>query len=176
VAEQSLADWVIERNLAEIDPEAYPVPLREPRATFVTLRIGRKLRGCMGSLTVREPLVRDVAQNAVAAASRDSRFAPVTPDELPKLDLHLSILSPAEPIDVRTEEELLRTMRIGVDGLILHEGQRRSTLLPAVWENVATPREFLTHLKRKAGLAAYYWSDTIRFERYTADSLHKPVD
>ncbi len=176
VAERSIAKRVSTGGHLEIDPLAYPASLREHRATFVTLRIHGKLRGCMGSLNVSDPLVVDVALNAAAAASRDPRFPHVTAEEVPHLDIHLSILSRAEPIAASSEEELIRAIRVGIDGLILHEGSRRSTLLPAVWENVGSPREFLAHLKHKAGLPANYWSDTIRFDRYTAESLHKPVD
>lgn len=176
VAEESIATKLKTGELLVIDPECYPPLLRELRSTFVTLRVGKKLRGCMGSLSIRDPLVSDVALNAAASATRDPRFPPVQLEELPQLDIHLSILSPTEPLEVASEEELLAAIRPGIDGLIVLEGSRRGTLLPAVWEHVATPAEFLMHLKRKAGLAAGYWSDTIRFERYTAQSLHQPVD
>ncbi len=176
VPELSIAKKVATGRELEIDTLAYPALLRELRATFVTLRINGNLRGCMGSLNVSDPLVVDVALNAAAAASRDPRFRPVAAEEIPNLDIHLSILSRAKPIAASSEEELIRAIRVGTDGLILHEGSKRSTLLPAVWEHVAAPREFLRHLKHKAGLPADYWSDTIHFDRYTAESLHKPVD
>lgn len=176
VAEESIATTVASGRPLEVDPAHYPAILREPRATFVTLRIAGKLRGCMGSLVVREPLVCDVSLNASAAAARDPRFPPVTAEEVSNLEVHLSILTAAEPLVAGCETELVGMVRTGVDGLILLEGSRRATLLPSVWESVSQPREFLAHLKRKAGLPADYWSETIRFERYTALSLHKPID
>ncbi|MGE3317521.1 MAG: AmmeMemoRadiSam system protein B [Planctomycetaceae bacterium] len=175
-AKDAIAAKVTTGAELEIDPNDYPESLREPRATFVTLRIDGKLRGCMGSLGISDPLIADVAQNAAASATRDPRFVPVTFEEIPRLDIHLSILTPPEPLAARSEQELIRKIRPGIDGLILHEQSKRATLLPAVWENVATVEEFLAHLKRKAHLPVNYWSDTIRFERYTAESLHQPVD
>ena len=55
----------------------YAEPLRQPRATFVTLRIAERLRGCMGSLQASEPLVVNVARNAHSAAFRDPRFGAI---------------------------------------------------------------------------------------------------
>ncbi len=176
VAEQSIAAQLSSGRTLELDVTKFPAPLQEMRATFVTLQIAGHLRGCMGSLVARDPLVRDVANNAVSAAFRDPRFSPLTSAEFSRLDFHISVLSPPSPMEVRSEEEWFATVRPGIDGLILYEGRHRATLLPAVWENVADPREFLGHLKRKAGLPLDYWSETIRFERYTAESLEKPRD
>ena len=58
-----------------------------------------------------------------------------------------------------------------MDGLVLIEGHRRGTFLPAVWETLADSREFLRHLKHKAGLPRDYWSDSIKIQRYTAESI-----
>jgi len=166
----------IERGLAEHRPlevaaEQFADPLRQPRASFVTLRIAARLRGCMGSLNVVEPLVVNVARNAFSAAFLDPRFAPLTLAEFSKLDIHLSLLGRAQPIEFDSEEHLLSLVRPGIDGLTLIEGSKRATLLPSVWESVADPREFLAHLKRKAGLPVDYWSRTLRVERYTAESV-----
>jgi hypothetical protein len=70
-----------------------------------------------------------------------------------------------------TEADLLAQIRPGIDGLILTEGQARGTFLPSVWESLAEPRDFLNHLKRKAGLPADHWSDRVRVERYTTESF-----
>ena len=66
----------------------------------------------------------------------------------------MSLLSAAERLDVRDEEDLLAQVRPGVDGLVLAFGGHRATFLPQVWEALPDPREFLTALKQKAGLAA----------------------
>lgn len=161
--------------------EQFPAPLQEPRATFVTLRIDGQLRGCMGDLAARSPLAVDVADNAFAAAFRDPRFHELASEELVRLQIHISILSPPEPISFVSETDLLRRLRPGVDGLILQYAQKGGTLLPAVWEKVASPARFVRHLKLKAGIAEDFWSPAIRVFRYTAESFssdevpHRPA-
>ena len=146
-----------------------PDELMQKRATFVTLTIGGRLRGCIGMLEACRPLAEDVAENARAAAFEDPRFPPLTLPELAKLEIHISILSPSEEMVFSSESDLLRQIRPGVDGLILQEGFRRGTFLPSVWAELPEKELFLTHLKLKAGLPADYWSDTLRVFRYTTD-------
>jgi len=149
----------------------YSEPLREPRACFVTLEINGGLRGCIGSLQAYRPLLVDVAENAYAAAFSDPRFPPLRQDEYAGLHLDISVLQPAEPMEVRDEAELLEQLRPGLDGLILEEGGHRATFLPSVWEQLPTPGEFLAHLKRKAGLPSHYWSAGLSFSRYTTEAF-----
>jgi AmmeMemoRadiSam system protein A len=111
------------------------------------------------------------AYNAWAAAFTDSRFMPLAASELDDLDVHISILGTPEEIEFDSEQDLVNKIRPGVDGLILEEGFNRGTFLPSVWESVADTREFLNHLKMKAGLPANYWSDTIRIKRYTVEEF-----
>jgi AMMECR1 domain-containing protein len=70
-----------------------------------------------------------------------------------------------------SEEDLQSQVRPGIDGLILTEGTRRGTFLPAVWEQLPDVRTFLAHLKLKAGLPADYWSPEVRVSRYTTESF-----
>jgi AmmeMemoRadiSam system protein B/AmmeMemoRadiSam system protein A len=164
-----------------VDPAGYAPALRPPRATFVTLHLDGALRGCIGTLQAMRPLVADVSANAYAAAFTDPRFLPVTAEQAPHLDIHISILSAPEPVHFTSPADLLRQLRPGVDGLILEEPGpatgwggprgRRGTFLPAVWESLPEPADFLLHLKLKAGLPADYWSDTLRLWRYTAESV-----
>jgi AmmeMemoRadiSam system protein A len=149
----------------------YPEPLRAPRATFVTLRVDAGLRGCIGTIEARRPLVEDIVANARAAAFEDPRFPALTWPEFGRLDIHISVLSIPEPMQFDSEEDLLRQLRPHVDGLIIEEGFQRGTFLPSVWEQLPEPREFLRNLKCKAGLPADYWSHQIRIRRYTADSI-----
>jgi AmmeMemoRadiSam system protein A len=141
------------------------------RASFVTLEKGGQLRGCIGSLKAWRPLVVDVAENAFAAAFRDPRFPPLRVDEADDLAIHLSLLTPAVAMTFRSEADLLAQLQPGVDGLILQEGSCRSTFLPSVWAELPTPPRFLTQLKRKAGLAADYWSPGVRIWRYTTEMV-----
>jgi AmmeMemoRadiSam system protein A len=145
--------------------------LRVPGATFVTLEIDSELRGCIGTLEAHRPLALDVAHNAHAAAYDDPRFAPLANVEFERLQIHISLLSSPEPLCATSEADLIRQVRPGIDGLILQDRGYRATLLPAVWESVADPREFLSHLKRKAGLPPDHWSRTIKISRYTVDSI-----
>lgn len=149
----------------------FPESLRVMRATFVTLHVDEKLRGCVGTLEARQSLVEDVASNARGAAFRDTRFPALTWSEFDRLAIHISILSPPEPMKFSSENDLLAMLRPFQDGLILEEGSRRGTFLPSVWEQLPDPSEFLRHLKLKAGLKPDHWSKTIRISRYTTDSV-----
>jgi hypothetical protein len=150
-------------------PETVPEGLKEKRATFVTLTIGGRLRGCIGMLEACRPLAEDVAENARAAAFDDPRFPPLTKKEFEKLEIHISVLSPSEEIKFSSEADLLRQIRRGEDGLILQEGFRRGTFLPSVWDELPEKELFWAHLKLKAGLPASYWSETLRVFRYTTE-------
>ncbi len=154
-----------------LETARYPRLLREPGASFVTLKKHGKLRGCMGSLTARRALAEDVAHNAYAAAFSDPRFSPLTEAEFVKLDFHLSVLTPAVPMSFRSETDLLRQLQPGIDGLVLEDGAHRGTFLPSVWESLPEAQQFLQHLKQKAGLPAHYWSDTLKISRYSTDSF-----
>ncbi|HHJ39677.1 MAG: hypothetical protein AXA67_00830 [Methylothermaceae bacteria B42] len=154
---------------AAVDLQQLPPPLQEQRATFVTLQENGQLRGCIGSLEPRRPLAEDVIYNAFAAAFQDPRFPPVTEDEVDNLDIHISVLSPLEEIQFISEQDLLSKIRPGIDGLVLEDGHHRGTFLPAVWESLPNPVDFLRHLKLKAGLPPDYWSNNLRMYRYTTE-------
>jgi hypothetical protein len=85
--------------------------------------------------------------------------------------VQISVLSPPEPLAFASEAELLALLRPGVDGLILDDRGRRGTFLPSVWAQLPEAREFLAHLKRKAGLPADHWSATLTVARYTTESF-----
>jgi AmmeMemoRadiSam system protein A len=140
--------------------------LSEPGATFVTLTLDGQLRGCIGSLEAWRPLAEDVQANAVAAAFRDPRFAPLSADELETVRVEVSLLSKPVAMQFADENDALRQLRPGIDGVILVAGDRRSTFLPQVWEQLPAPRQFLEHLKQKAGLPAGWWSDSAQLYRY----------
>lgn len=171
LARESIAYGLQEGRALKVDPASYPEPLRRPAASFVTLRYEGRLRGCIGALEAYQPLVADVAEHAYAAAFRDPRFPPLSAAELAGLTLDISILSPAEELAFADEQDLLRQLRPGVDGLILQEGARRVTFLPSVWESLPRPQEFLRELKVKAGLPPDYWSPTLRVFRYRTEHI-----
>ena len=149
----------------------YPSALGNDGASFVTLKKHGSLRGCIGTLEARQPLVLDVAHNAYASAFRDPRFPALQNDELEVLEYHLSVLTRPEPMQIDSEQSLLEQLRPHVDGLVIEEGYHRGTFLPAVWEQLPDAKEFLAHLKQKAGLPVDYWSDRIKVSRYTSTSI-----
>jgi MEMO1 family protein len=128
--------------------------LARPGATFVTLKLEGKLRGCIGSLAPSRSLGVDVAENAVGAALRDPRFAPLTPAEWPRCELEVSVLSSPKPLHFADEAELLAQLRPGEDGVILEQDGRRATFLPQVWDGLPDKRAFLAELMRKADIPA----------------------
>ncbi|MDJ0849787.1 MAG: AmmeMemoRadiSam system protein A [Myxococcota bacterium] len=167
VAREAIAHGLREGGPPPIDPADYDGALRRPGASFVTLRRAGELRGCTGSLEATRPLVCDVARNAWRSAFGDPRFEPLCPAELDDLEISVSVLSPLEPFAVGSRQELLDTLRPGVDGLVLREGPRSATFLPSVWKSLPEPRAFLAALLQKAGLPPAHWSPQLRFERYT---------
>lgn len=140
-------------------------------ATFITLKEGGRLRGCIGSLEARRPLMDDVRHNAIAAAFRDPRFPPLLESELNKIEVEVSVLSEAKPMDFFDERDALAQLRPRVDGIILEWGLHRATFLPQVWDDLPQPQLFMTHLKNKAGLQDDFWSDDIRLSRYTVQKF-----
>ena len=151
--------------------EEFAPALAEQRASFVTLEPAGRLRGCMGTLEARRALVLEVVEMAHAAAFVTRAFPPLGVEEFERIELHISVLSRSEPLAFASEEELLGQLRPGIDGLILSERHARGTFLPSVWEQLPEPREFLAQLKQKAGLGPDHWSDAIRVERYTTESI-----
>jgi AmmeMemoRadiSam system protein B/AmmeMemoRadiSam system protein A len=140
--------------------------LQEHRATFVTLKQGGELRGCIGSLQARRPLGADVESNARAAAFSDPRFAPLTAPELEAVEVEVSVLSNPARVLFADHRELVAQLRPGVDGLILAAEERRGTFLPQVWEQLREPETFLAHLKRKAGLSEQFPTRRCAIWRY----------
>ena len=138
-----------------------------PGASFVTLTLKGRLRGCIGSLEAWRALADDVAANAVAAAFHDPRFAPLSPTEWAETRVEVSLLSPSEPMSFSSEADALAQLRPGRDGVILTFGLRRATFLPQVWASLPDPRQFMTQLKLKAGLGADFWDDDMALARYS---------
>ena len=143
--------------------------LARPGATFVTLRdAAGELRGCRGRISPDRPLLEDVRSNAQAAAFDDWRFTPVTASEWDQLRCEVSLLGPLQPLAVTADVHALAALRPGLDGLVLSWRTHQATLLPSVWEQLPAPRDFLTALKRKAGLRSDFWSDELRLLRFSA--------
>jgi MEMO1 family protein len=133
--------------------------LKIARATFVTLKKGGDLRGCIGSLEARRPLGEDVIANARAAAFQDPRFPPLSRQGFDaqgseSIGIEVSLLSAPRRILFQDHADLIRQLRPGADGIILEYESLRATFLPQVWEGLPDPEQFLAHLKLKAEIPA----------------------
>ena len=151
-----------------VKPAEHAPELRANGACFVTLKQGGRLRGCIGSSIAHRPLAADVAANGFAAAFNDKRFPAVTADDLAALTLSVSVLGAPAPMAFTDEVGLLAQLRPGTDGLIIEDGGRRALFLPSVWSGLPERRDFLAHLKAKAGLKADHWSDGFKGWRFIA--------
>lgn len=151
----SIARSSIQHGMRSGKPEAvninhYDAELQAIRATFVTLKIAGTLRGCIGTTEAREPLVKSVAEYAYASAFRDPRFKPLSQHEFDEISLSISILTPAEAIEFKTDADLIRQLQVHVDGLIIQAGHRSATFLPSVWNSMPDADTFFSQLKAKA--------------------------
>lgn len=145
--------------VASVDDPA----LEESRGCFVTLRRGGELAGCIGYAEGQAPLLDQVGEAARLAATRDGRFEPLRSEDLPSLEIEVSVLSPLEPV---APEEIV----VGRDGLVLRGEGRSGLLLPQVAVENGLDREgFLRALCRKAGLPPRAWEDPhAQLLRFTA--------
>lgn len=141
----------------EIAARLQDTELQEKQGTFVTLKEHGDLRGCIGSLAAIDSIVEGVKRNALHAAFEDSRFNPVGKEELGAIEVEVSILTEPSPLVYASAEELLSALQVGRDGVIIRKGMQGATFLPQVWEQLSDPRDFLSHLCRKAGLPADAW-------------------
>lgn len=153
----------------------YPPRLRRDGASFVSLKSeDGHLRGCIGSIVAHKPLAADIAESAFKAAFQDPRFSPLTAEDWPAMRLSIAILSDPVPWPVTDEDEAVRQLRPGVDGVILHAGEARGVFLPVVWQSIPEPREFLMRLKQKAGLPANGWEATFKLYRFRTSDITEP--
>jgi AmmeMemoRadiSam system protein A len=136
---------------------------------FVSLHENGALRGCIGQMDPEQPLVPALIDAAVAACSRDPRFPPVAPDELPALHIELSILGPLEAV------ASLDNIEVGRHGLLVEQGRRRGLLLPQVAvEHHWSAAMFVSQTCRKAGLSEDAWPGSAVLWRFEAEVFSEP--
>ena len=159
---------------APVDLNQLPERLSEPAATFVTLSLDGALRGCIGTTQIQQALALDVLQRACAAASLDPRFPAISPQELPELEIEISVLTPPKPLHFNNPKGLLSALQAEKGGVIIKHGLKRATFLPQVWERVPDPQDFLELLCQKASLHREAWcSGEIQVETYEVESFHR---
>jgi AmmeMemoRadiSam system protein B/AmmeMemoRadiSam system protein A len=130
------------------------------RGTFVTLNIDGVLRGCIGNLSGSDSVKEGVRKNAINAAFHDPRFPSLSEDELEKIKIEISILSEPKPLEYKDGADLIKKLKVNVDGVIIRKGPAGATFLPQVWRQLPKPEEFLSHLCMKAGLPADAWENS----------------
>ncbi|APW64971.1 AMMECR1 domain-containing protein [Poseidonibacter parvus] len=123
----------------------YPF-LDEPAACFVTLNLNGELRGCIGSLEAYDMLIDDLISNAYNAAFLDPRFLELSEEEFAKIDLEISILTPAIKLEYKDKADLKSKIKVGLHGVVLMDEEERSTFLPQVWEQYQNFEEFFEKL------------------------------
>jgi hypothetical protein len=153
-----LKELVLTSITRRFDPSLPPPPpaptrkLAEHLGAFVTLTVRGRLRGCIGHIVGARPLHETVAEMAGCAAFQDPRFPPLSPGELPGLDIEISILGPVTPCPD------LGLIEVGRHGLIVQRDGRSGLLLPQVAAEWKWDREtFLSHTCQKAGLPSDCW-------------------
>ncbi|MCX7778761.1 MAG: AmmeMemoRadiSam system protein A [Patescibacteria group bacterium] len=154
IARNSIEFYLKYRKIPQIQTSGSE-KLKEKRAVFVTLKKDEELRGCIGHLEPQYPLGEAVARMAVAAAVGDNRFLPITLEELSKIKIEISILSPLKKISHPSQ------IKLGEHGVIIKRGFQGGTFLPEVAKEFNyNLEEFLNVLcLRKAGLPADAWCD-----------------
>lgn len=151
LAREAVTEAVVHHRLLE--SIAYAEELPRPAGVFVTLRREGRLRGCVGRIGAADPLPVTLAVCGYAAALEDGRFPPVRPEELPLLEIEVTLLSRLAP--ARPEE-----VEVGRHGLRIRRGARQGLLLPQVPVELGWDRErFLSEACVKAGLPRDAWRD-----------------
>ncbi len=153
LARDTVRMYVNRRETPDLGDYDITPRLKEIQGAFVTLNDPRgRLRGCIGHIVGRKPLAETVLENAVSAAVRDRRFSPVRPEEVAGLAIEISAMSPLEKVS--GAEEIV----LGVHGVVLRKGYKRSVYLPQVATETGWSKEkFLRRLSMKAGLSPDAW-------------------
>ncbi len=157
LAREAMERGVKGEKLPALDPASLTPNLRALGCSFVTLTVRGQLRGCIGSLEPMQPLAEDVREHAVAAALEDPRFPPVEPAELQGIEVEVSRLTSAVPLEYKDADDLLAKLCPHVDGVILRDGFHRATFLPQVWEKIPDREDFLDNLCYKMGADPDLW-------------------
>ena len=157
------------------DVERLPEQLRHRCGAFVTLHVDGQLNGCIGNVESDEPLGAGISRLAIQAAFEDPRLPQLRRRDLTGLHIEISLLSPRTEVPASTRAELLEQLTPGVQGLQIASGRRRAIFLPAVWEQLADPNDFLDQLLRKAALSTTAWPSDMYAEVFTTTSFGRNV-
>ncbi len=146
-----------DQKLFSLETSASPVILKENRGVFVSLHKKGELRGCIGNIEPVKTVWEGVMDNARHAAFHDSRFKPMSVDELKDTIIEVSILTPPEEVAYKDSDDLISKLKPGIDGVIIKKNYQSATFLPQVWEQLKSPDIFLRQLCMKAGFSPDEW-------------------
>jgi AmmeMemoRadiSam system protein A len=176
LARQAIEAAVYGTPPPHIELSQLPEALQAPGASFVTLTKRGELRGCLGTLEASHPLALDVIDHAAAAALSDYRFSPVTPEEVPQLDIEISRLTCPCELNYRDPDDLLNLLKPGIDGVVISDGSYRATFLPQVWDKIPNKEQFLSYLCRKMGANAGLWRiKKLQVYTYQVEEFHEEI-
>jgi hypothetical protein len=155
IARNTLDQYIRLRQIPEINTSGFTPNLFENAGAFVTLNKEGQLRGCIGRFDPGEPLYKVVQDMTISSATKDYRFTPVTPPELNKIDIEISVLTPLQKIDD------ISKIVLGKHGIYIKKGFQSGTFLPQVADKTGwTVEEFLGHCARdKANIGWDGWKD-----------------
>jgi AmmeMemoRadiSam system protein A len=173
IAKETMESVIDDTTVAK--PKSDDPELNTHSGCFVTLKNQGRLRGCIGQFTSEQPLIELVSEMARASTSGDARFFddPITPEELCKLDIEISVLSPLQ----RTDNPL--SLRLGVDGIYIRRGYASGCFLPQVATEAGwSKEEFLSYCcSHKAGLSPDAWKRPgIEVYLFTAEVFGAPFE
>ncbi len=160
IARDSIESYI---NNEQSEPERenyHQKELDENRGVFVTIHKNKELRGCIGYPYPVLPLFNAIVKAARGAAFGDPRFPVLQKDELPEINIEVSVLTEPEIINVNNPQEYIKKINIGKDGLIIEKNMYSGLLLPQVaTENNFTSSQFLNCVAQKAGLGFDAWKE-----------------
>ena len=153
LAYASVDAWVSRRETIPVPADLPEEMLAKRAGTFVSIHEHGALRGCIGTIgPVQSSIAKEIIENAKSASSRDPRFSPIQPAELPYLEISVDVLGEPEDIDSEAELDVKRY------GVIVTSGRKRGLLLPDL-DGVDTAARQVEIAKQKAGIH--------RFEKYS---------
>jgi AmmeMemoRadiSam system protein A len=174
VARKTIKNRLFNVGEPQSDWKDIPEIFQKRLGNFVTINIEGNLRGCIGHILPRLPLIEGIKENAINAAFKDPRFPPLTKGEFDRIDIEISILTPPQELPYSDAEDLLRKLRPGIDGVIMKKGFYEATFLPQVWEQLPKKEDFLSHLCLKAGLPADSWkTDKLQVSTYQVQAFEE---
>jgi AmmeMemoRadiSam system protein A len=157
LARKAVRESVATGRLPEVSPDGLAARITGSKGCFVTLTERGELRGCIGYIMAQGPLYQAVLENARNAALHDPRFPTVSPREVDRLEIEISVLTTPRPLLFASPEDLLEKLHPHQDGVVLRIGGRSATYLPQVWDQLPDKVDFLNNLAEKAGCEPDAW-------------------